>query len=118
MWKGKRVDENLVLVVDDDRDVRESLSNLLTAEGYSVLEVDNGQKALELLECGSHLPRVILLDLAMPVIDGRQFLELPRRGANAASYTGGRGFRQLAIRRTTRWNRSLSAQARGRRSPD
>jgi CheY-like chemotaxis protein len=76
MWKGKPVDEKLVLVVDDDRDVRESLSNLLAVEGYSVLEADNGQNALELLECGSHFPRMILLDLAMPVMDGRRFLEL------------------------------------------
>jgi CheY-like chemotaxis protein len=76
MWKGKPVDEKVVLVVDDDRDVRESLSNLLAAEGYSVLEADNGQNALELLEGGSHFPRVILLDLAMPVMDGRRFLEL------------------------------------------
>jgi CheY-like chemotaxis protein len=76
MWKGKPVDEKVVLVVDDDRDVRESLSNLLAMEGYSVLEAENGQQALELLERGSHFPRVILLDLAMPVMDGHQFLEL------------------------------------------
>src|ERR1700677_1350551 len=76
MWKGKPVDENLVLVVDDYRDVRESLSNLLAVEGYSVLETDNGQIALELLEGGSHFPRMILLDLAMPVMDGRRFLKL------------------------------------------
>jgi CheY-like chemotaxis protein len=76
MWKRKPVDHKLVLVVDDDRDVREPLSNLLTMQGYSVLEAENGQKALALLEGGSHFPRVILLDLAMPVTDGRGFLEV------------------------------------------
>jgi CheY-like chemotaxis protein len=76
MWRDRPVDKKLVLVVDDDRDVRESLSNLLAVEGYSVLEAANGQKALELLDSGSHFPRVILLDLAMPVMDGHRFLEL------------------------------------------
>jgi CheY-like chemotaxis protein len=76
MWNGKPVNEKLVLVVDDDRSVRESLSRLLAVEGYSVLEADNGQKALETLERAAHFPSLILLDLAMPVMDGRGFLKL------------------------------------------
>jgi CheY-like chemotaxis protein len=76
MWNGKPVNEKLVLVVDDDRSVRESLSKLLDAAGYSVLEVENGQKALEVLEKAAHFPCLILLDLAMPVMDGRGFLKL------------------------------------------
>jgi len=67
MWNGKPVNEKLVLVVDDDRSVRESLSRLLAVEGYSVLEADNGQKALEALEKAAHFLSLILLDLAMPV---------------------------------------------------
>ena len=76
MWKGKPVNEKLVLVVDDDPSMRESLSSLLGVEGYSVLEADNGQKALEALEKAAHFPCLILLDLAMPVMDGRGFLKL------------------------------------------
>jgi CheY-like chemotaxis protein len=75
MWKAKPLIEKLVLVVDDDRFVRESLSDLLCAEGYSVLEAENGQEALEVLEKSANFPGVILLDLAMPVMDGRGFLK-------------------------------------------
>jgi CheY-like chemotaxis protein len=76
MWNGKPVNEKLVLVVDDDRSVRESLSRLLDAADYSVLEAENGQKALELLEKAALFPCLILLDLAMPVMDGHGFLKL------------------------------------------
>ena len=76
MWNGKPVNEKLVLVVDDDRSARESLSTLLDVEGYSVLEAANGQNALDVLEKASHFPSLILLDLAMPLMDGHGFLKL------------------------------------------
>jgi two-component system, chemotaxis family, chemotaxis protein CheY len=76
MCNGELTDEKLVLVVDDDRSVRESVSALLEVEGYFVLEAENGERALELLEKTPHPPCMILLDLAMPVMDGRQFLKL------------------------------------------
>ena len=49
MENGKCVNEKLVLVVDDDLFAREYLSKLLNVEGYSVLEAEDGQKALEVL---------------------------------------------------------------------
>jgi CheY-like chemotaxis protein len=61
-----------VLVVDDDPDIRESLREVLEDEGYSVSCVGNGREALEYLR-SSPKPRVILLDLMMPVMDGWQF---------------------------------------------
>src|ERR1700691_3567581 len=76
MWKGKEQNGRLVLLVDDDRSVREALSDLLAVEGYSVLEAENGLTALALLKSGPHFPFVILLDLVMPVMDGDRFLEL------------------------------------------
>jgi CheY-like chemotaxis protein len=75
MSNSKMTNERLVLVVDDDRFMREFLSELLEVEGYSGLEAENGQKALDVLEKTSHPPCMILLDLAMPVMDGRQFLK-------------------------------------------
>jgi two-component system, chemotaxis family, chemotaxis protein CheY len=75
MKNAKPINENLVLVVDDDQHARQSLAALLALKGYSVLEAANGQMALEVLTKTPTSPCVILLDLAMPVLDGRGFLK-------------------------------------------
>jgi len=63
----------MVIVVDDDEDVREALGDLLRLRGYSVTMAANGREALELLHrCDP--PCVILLDLVMPVMDGWQLI--------------------------------------------
>jgi CheY-like chemotaxis protein len=69
-------DYRVVLVVDDDSFVRESLSEALSTRGYSVLEAENGQRALEVLKTVPHFPCLVILDLAMPIMDGRRFLKL------------------------------------------
>ena len=66
--------EEAVLLVDDDQDIRESLSELLDASGYAVLQAENGQMALDVLKTTPRFPLVVLLDLSMPVLDGREFL--------------------------------------------
>jgi CheY-like chemotaxis protein len=66
----------LVLVVDDDTDIRETLADLLIDEGYQVEQAENGKQALDWLERpGQAQPRLILLDLMMPVMSGLQFHE-------------------------------------------
>jgi CheY-like chemotaxis protein len=77
--KANLSNEKLVLVVDDDLFIRKSLSRLLNAEGYSILEAENGQNALEVLERTSHAPGMILLNLGMPVLDGFGFLKIRAR---------------------------------------
>jgi CheY-like chemotaxis protein len=67
MRNAKLSDEKVVLVVDDDSSVRESMSELLDAKGYSVLQAENGQKALDVLKEMPHLPCLVVLDLTMPV---------------------------------------------------
>ena len=62
-----------VLVVDDDRDIRESYRYLLEAEGDAVLTAVNGKDALEVLRREGR-PCIILLDLLMPVMDGIELL--------------------------------------------
>ena len=72
-------DDRLVLVVDDDPDILQTLGLCLSTEGYRVLMAANGKEALDILE--REHPSVILLDLMMPVMDGWQFVaELDSRG--------------------------------------
>jgi two-component system chemotaxis response regulator CheY len=73
------VDAALILVVDDERDIRSTVAEMLELEGYEVDEAANGADALEQVE--RHPPDVILLDMRMPVLDGWGFAaELRQRG--------------------------------------
>jgi CheY-like chemotaxis protein len=62
-----------VLIVEDDGAIRESIAEMLTDDGIMVLEAENGREALELLGRLGEPPRLILLDLMMPVMDGWTF---------------------------------------------
>jgi len=64
-----------VMVVEDDDDIREALSEILEEHGCEVSRAANGQKALDYLVTASKLPCLILLDLMMPVMDGTAFRE-------------------------------------------
>jgi two-component system response regulator MprA len=66
-----------LLVVDDDRGIRETLGEVLRDESYTVTLAKDGAEALELLASGP-VPGLILLDLAMPGVDGPAFLERQR----------------------------------------
>lgn len=63
----------VILVIEDDEPVRESIAQLLRDEGFEVETAGNGREALDLLRRTSTLPSVILLDLMMPVMDGWTF---------------------------------------------
>ena len=66
-----------ILVVEDEPDIRDAVSDLLELEGYAVQTASNGQEALELLDGpldGEAQPCLILLDVMMPVMDGHAFM--------------------------------------------
>jgi CheY-like chemotaxis protein len=63
-----------ILVVDDDDDIREVVQEVLRAEGHETQGAANGEEAVRLLQSGLDRPELILLDLAMPVMDGWDFL--------------------------------------------
>jgi CheY-like chemotaxis protein len=67
-----------ILVVEDDGDVREAMSDALTEQGYVIATAANGLEALRWLRQNA-APDAILLDLMMPVMDGWQFLAEQRR---------------------------------------
>jgi CheY-like chemotaxis protein len=66
-----------VLIVDDDRDIRETLGDLLVDEGFVVEAAWNGETALARLAAGFR-PDVIVLDIMMPVMDGPTFRSFQR----------------------------------------
>jgi two-component system response regulator MprA len=66
-----------ILVVDDDPDIREAISDALRDTGYEVHTAVDGQHALEVLERLGQ-PTLILLDMMMPRMDGREFLRVLR----------------------------------------
>jgi len=65
-----------ILIVDDERDARESMAVLLREAGHVVTCAPNGREALSAVL--SDLPDVVLLDLLMPEMDGPSFLEVVR----------------------------------------
>ena len=61
-----------ILVVDDDRSIRESVVALLQTDGYDARGVENGREALRVLRAG-YDASLVLLDMMMPVMDGWDF---------------------------------------------
>lgn len=62
-----------VLIVDDEVAIRKMLVEMLSLEGYPTETASDGQDALDVLARSG--PRVVLLDITMPVLDGRGFME-------------------------------------------
>ena len=73
-----------ILVVEDDKDLRESLAEALELEVYATVCVENGQAALSHLATGAR-PCLILLDLMMPMMDGWTFRQEMLKDPSLAS---------------------------------
>jgi CheY-like chemotaxis protein len=74
-----------ILLAEDDEDLRQAMVDTLNDAGYSVEAVGNGRDALEWLEDTVAPPKLILLDLMMPVMDGWQFLSERQKTPKVAS---------------------------------
>ena len=68
---------NTILVADDSVSLRRSLCRMLRSEHYTVIEARDGLEALELLQ--KHLPRLCLLDIEMPNLNGFDLLHVMRQ---------------------------------------
>ncbi len=64
-----------VLVVDDDAELRDLLAEALVDDGYVVVTATNGAEAFQYVQRPSRHLDLVLLDLMMPVMDGRAFLQ-------------------------------------------
>ena len=61
-----------VLIVEDDFALGDAFGMILSHSGYDVHHAHNGREALDYLD--SHVPDAVLLDVLMPIMDGREFL--------------------------------------------
>jgi CheY-like chemotaxis protein len=66
--------QSMLLLIDDDLRFQQALTRALSIEGYDVECAANGAEGLEWLSRCTNLPELIVLDLAMPVINGWRFL--------------------------------------------
>lgn len=65
-----------VIIVEDDKELRDFYSELLTSEGFTTLTAENGQIGLQTIM--AQKPDLVLLDLMMPVMDGKMMLHKMR----------------------------------------
>ncbi|MEX2524747.1 MAG: EAL domain-containing protein [Gammaproteobacteria bacterium] len=72
-----------LLIVDDNRDNREYLVNLLGYKGYQVTEAEDGREALDMVR--EHKPDLVICDILMPVIDGYDFVRRLRQEPEIAA---------------------------------
>jgi two-component system response regulator MprA len=69
-----------ILVVDDDRAVRDALRRALTLHGFEVDTADGGQEGIE--KVGAGAPDAVVLDVGMPDVDGLEVARRLRQGGN------------------------------------
>jgi two-component system, cell cycle response regulator DivK len=88
----------VVLLVEDNQDERDMYTRQLTATGYSVHEAENGEDALR--RVAAQVPDVVVMDLAMPVLDGWEAIRRLKATHPAipvivlSGHTGGQGGRK------------------------
>lgn len=75
------MDKALVMVVDDDKRIRDLIRTVLGRDGHDVIEAADGEEALRRLD--ETLPDVLIVDRVMPVMDGMKLIQEARRRDNA-----------------------------------
>jgi two-component system OmpR family response regulator len=81
VWRneGGKMEKGMILLVEDDGDIREGIRVLLESEGYKVYEAESGSQALEMVNSDTDL---IILDIMMPGISGIRTCEEIRKTYN------------------------------------
>ena len=73
--------DNCILIVDDEARMRKLIKDFLQAKGFSILEAEDGEKALEMFEENKSKINLILLDVMMPKLDGWSVLRQIRQNS-------------------------------------
>lgn len=91
---------NLILIVDDEEDIRTSLGGILEDEGYQVLAAADGSEAIDIVR--EEIPDLVLLDIWMPGLDGIQTLEQIKQLSSEMTVVmmSGHGTIETAVRAT------------------
>lgn len=77
LGKYQSLSDKTIMVIDDDETTRKMMRRLLEKEDWTVLEAEDGEDALQKIKI--NCPKLILLDLMMPKIDGFQFISILRQ---------------------------------------
>ena len=72
-------DRDLILVVDDERGVRDVVALFMADEGYEVVTAESGREAMRVIR--AQQPDLVLLDISMPDMDGREVMKEIRRAS-------------------------------------
>jgi CheY-like chemotaxis protein len=72
-----------ILIIEDEVDIREMLAKRLSKAGYDTLAAADGESGLSM--CGSQHPDLLLLDIAMPGMDGYQICEKVKQNPETSS---------------------------------
>lgn len=77
MWsvRVQRSAQGMVLVIDDEIDIRETVAMTLRKCGYQVLTAGDGLEAIELLSRSSYTIDLVILDMVLPGLDGKHTFE-------------------------------------------
>ncbi len=93
-----------ILIVDDDPTILATVADALDLEGYRVVTATNGEEALAVLDAGERSPRLVLLDMRMPVLDGWGFMRAVRQRGLSLSVVV-----MTAAADARRWAREIGA---------
>jgi CheY-like chemotaxis protein len=68
-----------IMIIDDEADTVDMVTNLLKSEGYHITSAPNGKKALEILRKRKDKPDLLLVDMFMPEMSGRELCKIIRK---------------------------------------
>ena len=74
-----------ILIVDDEKPVREFLAAALEQDGYDVIQAAHGGHALSLINSGSTRPDLVISDIMMPLVGGVELCRVLRSNPSTAT---------------------------------